>query len=360
MIVLGSTGSIGVNALYLAKENKLKIEALSCGGNISLLNEQIKLFKPDFVCVKNKADVKKIKNIKKENIFCSELGLLDMIQACKSKQVLNAIVGFAGLRPSVFSQKLGKELILANKESLVAGGQFLDCTKIRPIDSEHCALNQLMKARKNIKKLYITASGGAVYKYKIKDLSSLSPSQVLKHPNWSMGAKITIDSATMVNKLFELLEAYHLYGTKNLDAIIEPSSIVHALCEFKDGGISAYLSKPDMKLSISQAIFKNNNKLFIKELDLLNLNAIKFDKIQLLKYPLFELKDELLQKPFLGVILNAANESLVTSFLAGKIGFLDIYKNIFKVLAAHDNLHAQNLDELFMIDKNIRLYTEAL
>ena len=263
MIVLGSTGSIGRNALFLANKFKLNVSALSCGKNVALLNEQIAKFQPKFVCIGENADKTSVK-FDKNRIFVGQNGLEKMLESCDDNLVLNAIVGFAGLRASLKTKELNKHLALANKESLVVAGKFLRGAKIAPIDSEHSALNFLLaKHDKNdISRLIITASGGAFFKLKNKDLKKVTPKMALKHPNWTMGAKITIDSATMANKLFEIIEAYHLFGFKNIDALIEPKSLIHALCEFKDGGSTAYFSRADMKLAIAQAIlpFYNENK----------------------------------------------------------------------------------------------------
>ena len=263
MIVLGSTGSIGRNALFLANKFKLNVSALSCGKNVALLNEQITKFRPKFVCIGENADKTSVK-FDKNRIFVGQNGLEKMLESCDDKLVLNAIVGFAGLRASLKTKELNKHLALANKESLVVAGKFLRGAKISPIDSEHSALKFLLAKHdlNDISRLIITASGGAFFKLKNKDLKKVTPKMALKHPNWAMGAKITIDSATMANKLFEIIEAYHLFGFKNIDALIEPKSLIHALCEFKDGGSTAYFSRADMKLAIAQAIlpFYNENQ----------------------------------------------------------------------------------------------------
>ncbi|TEY25854.1 1-deoxy-D-xylulose-5-phosphate reductoisomerase, partial [Campylobacter sp. CH185] len=208
MILFGSTGSIGVNALKLAALKNIPISALACGDNIALLNEQIARFKPKFVAIK---DSKNKHLVKHDRVFIGQEGLEQILTECQDKLLLNAIVGFAGLKSTLKAKELGKNIALANKESLVVAGGFLKGAKFLPVDSEHAALKFLLEGKKNIAKLYITASGGAFYRYKIKDLNQVSVKDALKHPNWNMGAKITIDSATMANKLFEIIEAYHLY-----------------------------------------------------------------------------------------------------------------------------------------------------
>ena len=247
MVILGSTGSIGKNALNLCEKFGVEVEALSCAKNVDLLNEQILNFKPKFVCVGDEKLVKNVKNVEAKNIFFGEAGLLQMLEISSSKKVINALVGFAGLAPSLKTQALGKRLALANKESLVVGGKFLKTREILPIDSEHFGLKFLLENKTAPKRLIITASGGAFYKKPIKFLKDATPSDALKHPNWDMGAKITIDSATMANKLFEVMEAYWLYGIKDIEAAIEPTSAIHAVVEFIDGSSTMHLSRPDMR-----------------------------------------------------------------------------------------------------------------
>ncbi|MGH2327730.1 1-deoxy-D-xylulose-5-phosphate reductoisomerase [Campylobacter taeniopygiae] len=357
MIVFGSTGSIGVNALKLAALKNIKISALACGENIKLLNEQIQAFKPQFVAIKNAKDKHLVKH---DKVFIGQAGLEEILQNCQDDFLLNAIVGFAGLKSTIKAKKLGKKIALANKESLVVAGNFLKGAKIIPVDSEHSALNFLLKDKKNIKKLYITASGGAFHKSKIKDLKDVSPKDALKHPNWAMGAKITIDSATMVNKLFEIIEAYHLYDFKDIDALIEPKSIIHAMCEFKNGATTAYFSKADMKLAISEAIFSTHETQILDPIDFIKLSSLKFYEISTRKYPVFKLKDWLLKEPNLGVIINAANEVGVENFLNYKGSFLDISKTIFKALDHFGIPKISSIEEVFEYDDKTRKYLKGI
>ncbi|MBZ7938845.1 1-deoxy-D-xylulose-5-phosphate reductoisomerase [Campylobacter sp. W0014] len=356
MIVFGSTGSIGVNALKLAALKNIKISALACGENIKLLNKQIQAFKPQFVAIKNAKDKHLVKH---DKVFIGQAGLEEILQNCQDDFLLNAIVGFAGLKSTIKAKKLGKKIALANKESLVVAGNFLKGAKIIPVDSEHSALNFLLKDKKNIKKLYITASGGAFYKSKIKDLKDVSPKDALRHPNWAMGAKITIDSATMVNKLFEIIEAYHLYDFKDIDALIEPKSIIHAMCEFKNGATTAYFSKADMKLAISEAIFSTHETQILDPIDFVKLSSLKFYEISTRKYPVFKLKNWLLKEPNLGVIINAANEVGIENFLNYKGNFLDISKTIFKALDHFGVPKISSIEEVFEYDDKTRKYLKG-
>lgn len=353
MVILGSTGSIGQNALLLCKDHKIGVEALSCGRNFKLLNDQILKFSPKFVCI---GDPNLAKFVNHDKVFTAQDGLMEMLELCKSKIVLNALVGFAGLRPSLQVQRLNKTLALANKESLVVAGKFLDCQKIIPVDSEHFGLNFLKNSPSKIKNLILTASGGAFYKTALKNLKFATAKNALKHPNWDMGSKITIDSATMANKLFEILEAFWLYGTKNIDALIESKSLVHALIEFEDGSTTAHLSKPDMKLAIAHAILQNPQKI-TPNLDLKTLCNLSLKPINLKKYPIFSLKDKILQNPNLGVVINATNEVMVNKFLKNECGFLDISKVVLEFAKSFENIQISSLDEIFEIDKEIRCKT---
>lgn len=357
MVILGSTGSIGVNSLLIANKFNIEVEALSCNKNVDLLNLQIAKFKPKFVCV---GDESLVKSVNHKTVFVGENGLLKMLENCKSKKVINALVGFAGLKPSIKTQNLNKTLCLANKESLVVAGKFLDTKKIVPIDSEHFGLKFLLKEMK-IYKMIITASGGAFRDANLNMLKNATPKDALKHPNWSMGAKITIDSATMMNKLFEIMEAFHLYKVSNLDAFIERTSTIHALIEFIDGSTTAHISKTDMKLAIANAVLDEIGEPILEHFDLLSLEkGLKFEKIDLEKYPVFSLKDEVIKNPDLGVIINAANEIYVNKFLNNECKFLDIKKIIFESLDKFASFKPLNLEEIFEMDKKVREFAKKL
>lgn len=355
MVVLGSTGSIGTNTLDICAHNNIAVEALSCNLNVSLLNEQIAKFKPKFVCINDKTLKSKVKH---DKVFVGD-EILDMLELCQSKKVVNAIVGFAGLKASLKTQKLNKTLALANKESLVVGGKFLKTDEILPIDSEHFGLKFLLQNKTKISQLIITASGGAFYKTPLKILKTATANDALKHPNWNMGAKITIDSATMANKLFEVMEAFWLYKTKNIKAYIEPTSIVHAVVEFIDGSSVTHISRADMKLAIAHALLDEIEDEIIKNIDLTELKPIKFHDISYRKYPIFSLKDELLNSPDMGVVVNASNEVMVYEFLKNKCSFLDISNAVLKAYDKFSGVKISNIDEIFEIDKEVRKYTKG-
>ena len=266
MIVLGSTGSIGVNTLFVAKKFGLHVEALCAKSNVELLNEQIALFKPLHVAIGDKNLKDKINH---DSVFVGEDGILELIEISKSELVVNSLVGFAGVRPTLKSLECGKKIALANKESLVVAGAFVDTSKIVPIDSEHFGLWYLLGERKPTK-MTITASGGAFRDTPLKELPFKNVEDALKHPNWSMGKKITIDSASMVNKLFELLEARWLFGEGEYDAIIETKSMIHAVVDFVDGSSTAHIAGANMQLPIAFALLGKVEEPILKCVNLLD------------------------------------------------------------------------------------------
>ena len=349
MILLGSTGSIGVNTLEIAKRFNYKIEVLVAGYNHKLLNKQIKEHNPKIVVVANQQVKEKINH---DNVYCGEKEILSIIKNSKSDLVINALVGFMGLKPSIEAIKSNKKVALANKESLVVAGKFIDISKVIAIDSEHFAIWYLLSGR-NISKITITASGGALRDIPLKDMKTVSLKQVLAHPNWDMGNKITIDSATMVNKMFELIEAKYFFKTKNVDALIEKNSYIHAIIDFIDGSSTMQLANPDMKLPIAFALNQKLNKNIIPNINLVN-KEFKFIEIDKKRYPIWEHKDLILEKENLGVIINASNEVAISKFIKEKISFQDISKNIIKDMDKYQDIKINSLDDIFEIDKEIR------
>ncbi|MCV6607316.1 MAG: 1-deoxy-D-xylulose-5-phosphate reductoisomerase [Campylobacterales bacterium] len=356
MIVLGSTGSIGVNTLYIAKKFGLKVETLVAGRNTELLQQQINEFQPERVVV---GDLESKEKISHPNVTYGEEAILEAIEVSKSDVVVNALVGFLGLKPTLKAQELGKKIALANKESLVAGGKFIDCSNITPIDSEHFGLWYLLQDKKQISKMYITASGGAFRDWNVKDIAKASLADTQKHPNWSMGQKITIDSATMVNKIFELLEGYWLFKDKfhtapALDGFIETKSIIHALIDFVDGSTTAHIANADMKLPIAYALMRKVDTEILKPVDFTELGSMEFRKIGTDRYPAWKIKDELLANPDLGVVVNSANEVAIDSFIKGKCDFSDISRNILVTVEKYKGITLNCVDDVFQIDREIR------
>ncbi len=353
MILLGSTGSIGVNTLKIAHKFNKNIEILVAGYNISLLNQQIKQCNPSLVIIALKEDIPKVNH---PNVQYGQDAIIEAIKESKSKLVVNALVGFLGLKPTIEAIKCGKKVALANKESLVVAGKFIDTSCITPIDSEHFGLWYLMDSSKSISSLTITASGGSFRDYPLDKLKNVTVKEALNHPNWSMGNKITIDSATMTNKLFELVEARWLFDTTACDAIIESKSIIHAMVNFKDGSTTAHLAKANMQLPISYAILDKVDEEILEPIDLLTLGSLDFKKIETSRYNIWEIKDELLTNENLGVVLNAANEVAVSKFLKGEIGFLDIAKLSLKAVNKFNKTTINTLDDIFEIDTQVRRF----
>lgn len=349
MILLGSTGSIGVNTLEVAKKFGMNVEVLVAGKNIELLNKQIKEHSPSIVIISAHDDIKKVNH---PRVYAGEEAIVDIILGSSSELVVNALVGFLGLRPTLAALESGKRVALANKESLVACGSFLDTSKIQPIDSEHFGLWYLLQERP-IKKMIITASGGAFRDWDLNKLKNATLADTQKHPNWSMGQKITIDSATMVNKMFELLEARWLFGEGEYDAIIETKSLIHALIDFKDGSTTAHFAHTSMQLPIAYALNKKMDENILGHVDLLKVGSLEFREITHERYPIWEIKNDLLKNPARGVVINAANEAAIELFIAKKIGFMDISKNIIKAYEKFTTL-PKNVEDVFGIDEEVR------
>jgi len=350
MVILGSTGSIGVNTLNIAREFGLEVEVLVAGSNYELLNKQISEFKPKKVVVANKEVAAKVDY---KNVKHGQEAILEVIEDSKSDIVVNAIVGEAGLKPTLKAQECNKKLALANKESLVIAGKFVDTSKITPIDSEHFGLWYLINGRK-IKKLNITASGGALRDYPLEKLHNATLDEVLNHPNWSMGMKITIDSATMVNKLFEIIEAKWLFGIDNIDAIIETKSLIHSFIDFVDGSTTAHIAKADMRLPIAFSLFNKVEKEIVSHIDFSEIGNLEFRKIDIQRYPIWQIKDEFIKNPDLGVVINTTNEIAIQKFINKEIKFGDISLMILEMVNRYNSLKIDSLDDIWQIQEEIK------
>ena len=354
LILLGSTGSIGQNALEVARAHKIKIEALVAGSNIALLNEQIAEFQPKFIAISDKNRAHEVAIPAGSRLLFGEAGILEILEESSSELVLNALVGFLGLRPSLKALALHKRLALANKESLVAGGAFIDTSRIIPVDSEHFSLS-FLQTHRPFSELVITASGGAFRDTPLEAIPAQGVEQALKHPNWSMGRKITVDSASMANKLLEILEARWLFKSSKIDALIERNSLVHALLGFSDGSFSAHIARASMRLPLTYAMCGEVSESIGEPLRLSEIPAIRFEKIDPARYPLWNLKETLLCTPTLGIVFNAANEVAVERFLSGEISFGAIVGIVEKTLA-HLGAIPKSIEEVFMLNDEARKY----
>jgi 1-deoxy-D-xylulose-5-phosphate reductoisomerase len=353
VVLLGSTGSIGVNALLVAKRFGIEVEVLVCGRNIALLNQQIQEHTPKVVVIAKTEDIPKVNHAK---VYAGEDAVLRVIEEAASKLVVNALVGFLGLRPTLKAIACDKKVALANKESLVACGAFIDTSKIQPIDSEHFGLWYLLQERP-VSRMLITASGGAFRDWDIEKLKHATLADTQKHPNWSMGEKITIDSATMVNKLFELLEARWLFGEGEYDAIIETRSLIHAMIDFKDGSTTAHFANASMQLPIAYALDEKMDANILEHVDLLEVGSLEFRKITTERYPVWQIKDALLKNPRAGIVVNAANEAAIEMFINKEIGFMDISKIIISAFE-HFHVMPKSVDDVFLMDTEVRAFAK--
>jgi len=355
IVLLGSTGSIGVNTLIVAKRYNITIEAMVAGANIDLLNQQIAEYQPKTVVIANESDKHKVNH---PDVRCGDEAILTLIEESQSQTIVNALVGYAGLAPTLKATSLGKRVALANKESLVVAGEFINMSLITPIDSEHFGLWYLMNERP-ISKLYITASGGAFRDWELDKMKDATFSDALKHPNWSMGNKITIDSATMTNKLFELLEAKWLFDTSYIDAVIEKKSIIHALAEFKDGSTTAHFAGVDMKLPIAFALQGEVTDEILPPTDLLSIGGLEFLPIEAERYPIWNIKEHILNNSHLGVVINAANEVAIEKFQKEKCSFFGMSELVLDSYEKFKDVKASNITDIIQIDTEVRSYANT-
>ena len=371
--ILGSTGSIGSSTVDILAANKKKFSvcSLASKNNINLLSKQALLLKPKIVAIQNKNKYKDLKNNlfgKKIKILAGDEGVIECTDN-KVEVVVASIVGIAGLKPTLHSIKNCSKLCLANKECLVSAGNFFmnkiskyKC-KLLPLDSEHNAIFQLFDFNKsnNVDSITLTASGGPFRNYNLQKLKKVTLNQALKHPNWKMGQKITIDSATLMNKAFEIIEAYYLFNLKlsQINVVIHPESIIHSMVNFPDGSTSALLSNPDMRIPIFYALNWPSRKYFnVKKIDLIKIKNLSFEKPNNYLTGSIKLAYYVLKKGgSYQLILNTANEIAVNYFLEKKIKFLDILKIIKKILSKSKNYKINKIDDVYTIDEKIRLST---
>ena len=349
VVILGSTGSIGTQTLDViaAYPEKFEVKALVCSKNISLLKEQIDRFHPEAVAVEDEEKAAHLRKQVKIPVLSGRDGVMQ-IAATKADITLNALVGIGGLEPTLAAIAAGNDIALANKETLVTGGSLVmqaakdKGVNMLPVDSEHSAIWQCLKGDKQCKKIILTASGGAFRGYTREMLQNVTAAQALKHPTWNMGVKVTIDSATLMNKGFEVIEAMHLFNmpVEGIDVLIHKQSIVHSMVEFSDGSILAQLSYPDMKLPIQVALnYPERGGVKFSPLDL-TAQPLTFEMPDLDVFPCLKIAmDCAKQGGAAPVILNAADEVLVDYFYRGLIKFYDVPYYICKAvdkLAARD------------------------
>ncbi len=374
--ILGSTGSIGLNTLEVVRNlnGKFTVASITANTNIDLLEQQIKEFSPKIVVVKNRQKASELRKRldNKCTVLEGEEGLVELTRNSEYDILISSLVGFAGLIPTIEGIKRGKRIALANKETLVAAGEIVIqlskqySSEIIPVDSEHSAIFQCLVGEEidSVEKLIITASGGPFFKKSLEELKNVTVAEALNHPNWNMGNKVTIDSATMMNKGLEVIEAHWLFNLnqEKLDVVVHPQSIVHSMVEFVDGSIKAQLSLPDMKIPIQYSLtyperlpnsFVNTN---FPKLHRLSFYEPDFEKFRCLKLAFKSME----QGGLSTCILNAANEIAVEKFLNDEITFLQISELIEEVLNKIPNSFDINLETILECDRQTRKFAKNL
>lgn len=367
--ILGSTGSIGTQTLdIVSKNDDLQVVGIAAGRNIDLLEKQIRQFSPRLAAVGDEKKAQELK-LRVQDTDCKVVGgmegLIELAVMEEMEILVTAIVGMIGIRPTVAAICAGKHIALANKETLVTAGHIImplakeHNVKILPVDSEHSAIFQALNGEnpKTIEKLLITASGGPFRGKKTEELKNIRVEDALKHPNWAMGQKITIDSATLVNKGLEVMEAKWLFDVDldRIQVVVQPQSVIHSMIEFKDGSIMAQLGTPDMRLPIQYALYEGERKYLDGErLDFAKLASITFENPDMETFKGLPLAMQASKTGgSMPTVFNAANEKAVALFLNRKIGFLDIYEIIEKAMNEHEVILNPTVEEIINIEQDV-------
>ena len=376
LAILGSTGSIGTQALEVVdSSNDINIVALSANNSVELFAQQIRKYKPEIACLMNEARLGELKSLLDGvdvRLVGGMEGLIEIAECEKSDMLLTSVVGNVGLLPTVAAIKKGKKILLANKETLVTAGELIMPlakeynVDILPVDSEHSAIFQCLQGNSysKIKKILLTASGGPFFGKTAKDLENITKADALKHPNWSMGAKITIDSATLMNKGLEIIEAKWLFGVdvEDIEVLVHRQSIVHSAVEYCDNSVIAQLGVPDMKLPISYAInYPERTECITPELDMFSCGPLTFDKPDMDTFRCLGLAIEAVKRGGLvPTVMNAANEVAVELFLNDKIGFADIARLVENTMNGLKICDSISVESIVKYDGLAREYCRAL
>ena len=378
LAILGSTGSIGTQTLQVVEDNPdlFEVYAITANNRAEELIEQARKFQPEVVVIANEQKYDMVKEALADlpmKVYTGADALCQIVEAKPIDVVVTAMVGFAGLPPTICAIKAGKTIALANKETLVVAGELINSlaqqynVAILPVDSEHSAIFQSIvgEVGNNIEKILLTASGGPFRKFSIEQLATVTKEQALKHPNWEMGAKITIDSATMMNKGFEAIEAKWLFGVKpeQIEVVVHPESIIHSAVQFEDGAVKAQLGVPDMRLPIQYALtYPDRIKANFDRLDLFKLGSMTFEKPDLQKFRCLALAYEAMDKGGnMPCIVNAANEIVNLAFRQDKIGFLRIGDIIAETMQKASFIEKPTYEDYVATDAEARrIATEML
>lgn len=374
--VLGSTGSIGTQTLEIVREREgeFQVTALAAGSNIDLLEQQVIEFRPKLVSLTKEEDAKelqarlRLKNINSTEVVYGMDGLVACACEASADMTVNAVVGMIGILPTIAAIKAGKDIALANKETLVTAGHIIMPlveeynVKLLPVDSEHSAVFQCLQGagEQTVEKLLLTASGGPFFGKTKEELNSITVEQALKHPNWAMGRKITIDSSTLVNKGLEVMEAGWLFSLRpeQIEVVVQPKSIIHSMIQFNDGAVLAQLGVPDMKLPIQYAMtYPNRVSLAGDRLNFFDLQKIEFYKPDTETFRALALAyDAFKEGGSLPTVYNAANEMAVALFLDRKIGYLQITELLERAMDAHKKIENPTLDEVLSTEAETYSY----
>lgn len=367
--IFGSTGSIGTQSIEVARKHKIKVKVLTARGGIDKLEEQIREFAPEYCAVLDEKKAAELKNRVADTSTCvlgGEKAIEELAYEAKCDIFLNSIIGKAGLRPTLAAIESGKNVALANKETLVTAGTIVmdrarkKGVKVLPVDSEHCAIFQCLEGYpiNQVSRLILTASGGPFFGKKRKELTGITPEMALAHPTWSMGQKITIDSATLMNKGFEVIEACHLFGVDvdKVDVVVHRESIIHSMVEYIDNAVIAQMGVPDMRTCIQYAItYPDRVEGLQEKLDLAALGKMTFAEADRETFVLLDLAYKSMKNGgLIPAVLNGANEEAVGLFLGKKIGFTDIMDCVRQVVEDYKNIQSPTVEQIEEADANAR------
>ena len=373
--ILGSTGSIGTQALKVIEEHPDLYEAyaLTANNQVELLAEQARKFMPAAVVIANEAKYLQLKEMLADlpiQVYAGADALCEIVEAKPIDVVLASMVGYAGLRPTMNAIRAGKAIALANKETLVVAGELINAlakqykTPILPVDSEHSAIFQCLEPNNALEKVILTASGGPFRKFTMEQLQHVTKVQALKHPNWEMGAKITIDSATMMNKGFEVIEAKWLFGVRpdQIEVVVHPQSIIHSMVQYEDGAVKAQLGMPDMRLPIQYAFsYPQRIKASFDRLDFSKMTELTFEQPDTNRFRCLALAYEALNRGGnMACIVNAANEVVVSAFLKDHISFLRMSEVIEQSMAKVSFIQTPTYEDYVATDAEARRVAESL
>lgn len=379
IVILGSTGSIGTQTLEVINNNKdMHVKALAAGSNTDLVEKHVNKFMPELVCIYDSSKALGLKRRleakgnSKTKVVTGMDGLVECATIAGADIVVAAVSGMIGIKPVIEAIKAGKDIAFANKETLVTAGHIIMPmvhkygVKLLPVDSEHSAVFQCISGKYNNKpaRIILTASGGPFRGMKKEALKNITPEEALKHPNWSMGKKITVDSSTMVNKGLEVIEAKWLFNMDfdNIEVVIQPQSVIHSMVEFEDGAVIAQLGTPDMKLPIQYALtYPERRYLPGERLDFYKMSQITFEKPDLETFEGLQLAYEAGQAGgSMLTVFNAANEKAVAMFLERKAGYLDITRIIKKCMQKHKNIDNPSLSDILEVEQDVYSFIESM